>query len=196
MRKVVVSIVLMLLLAAAISAAEGPIDQGSIMVGGEFGFNSAGGELYDNDDGDNLTAFVFNPSLAFFVAPLIAIGGEGTYFRQSQGDFSSWQFYIGPTFTGFFNLDPTRTEITGTIYPYVQIFAKYGKLTLDRDRVTAIYLGAKAGAMFMATDHWVLNANVFHQSETYKLVDAPMGTDDSVSGNTMGLHVGLTAFCF
>lgn len=201
MKNLTILLAMVLLLAVSVSA--GPVDKGSMIVGGELGFTSAGGDAYENADGDGQTSIQFMPFLAYFVAPSIAVGGEVLYNSASWGDYSESTFGVGPTVAYFFNLDPTRTEIKGTMYPFVQAFFKYGKNTVDSGvegadevKTTATYFGAKGGVMYMATDHWALNANVFYQSETLKLDDAPEGADDSISGNTLGLHVGLTAFLF
>ena len=202
MKKAIIILAMALLLAATVSSAEGPVDKGSMIVGGEVSFSSHGGDAYENSDGDGVTNIGFSPFLAYFVAPSIAVGGEVLYNKSSQGDWSASTFGVGPTVAYFFNLDATRTEVKGTVYPYVQAFFKYGKYTSgsgDNDhKETVTYFGGKGGIMYMLTDHWAVNANLNYQSENYKQTEpeVPEGEDDSVSGNTLGFNVGVTAFLF
>ena len=145
--------------------------------------------------------FGFSPFLAYFVAPSIAVGGEVLFSKFSWGDYSESGFGVGPTVGYFFNLDATRTEVKGTVYPYVQAFFTYGKSTAgsgDDTKHTITYLGGRGGIMYMLTSHWAVNTNVYYQSENYKQTepDVPAGVDDSDSGNTLGFNVGVTAFLF
>lgn len=201
MKKAIIILAMALLVAATVSSAEGPVDKGSMIVGGEVSFSSQGGDAYENDDGDGVTNIGFSPFLAFFVAPSIAVGGEILYEKSSQGDYSQSTFGVGPTVAYFFNLDATRTEVKGTVYPYVQAFFKYAKYTsgpgYDFKR-TVTYFGGKGGIMYMLTEHWAVNTNLYYQSENYKQTEpeVPEGEDDSVSGNTLGFNVGVTAFLF
>jgi hypothetical protein len=196
MKKAIIILAMAMLLAASISSAEGPVDKGSMIVGGEVSFTSQGGDLYENSDEDGVTTIAFMPNLSFFVAPSIAVGGEVIFQKFSQGDYSESAFGIGPTVAYFFNTDPTRTEIKGAVYPYVQVYFQYIKLSRDAgdgdDEATMTAFGGKGGIMYMLTKHWAVNSNLYFQSESFK----PDGADDSVSGSTMGLSVGVTAFLF
>lgn len=195
-RLVLITLAAVLFMATTALPAEGPVDKGSMIVGGEFSFTSNGGDLYENVEGDGLTIIGFSPFMSFFVAPSIAIGGEIQYDKSSQGNFSQSFFGIGPTVAYFFNTDPTRTEIKGVVYPYVQAYFAYAKVSEDYDgddfEGTVTYFGGKGGIMYMLTKHWAVNTNLYYQSGNLK----PDGADDSISGNTLGFNVGVTAFLF
>lgn len=195
MKKAIIILATALLLAATVSA-EGPVDKGSVIVGGGFSFTSNGGDLYENFEGDGQTFITFMPNLAFFVAPSIAVGGEIIFQKSSQGDYSESGFGIGPSVAYFFNTDPTRTEIKGAVYPYVELYFQYIKLSMDDgggdDKANLTAFGGKGGIMYMLTKHWAVNSNLYYQSESLK----PDGADDSISGSTLGLSVGVTAFLF
>lgn len=202
MKKITIILVMVLLLATIALSAEGPVDKGNMIVGGEFSFTSNGGDYYENNDGDGLTIIGLSPFMSFFVAPSIAFGGEIQYEKSSRGDFSQSIFGVGPTVAYFFNYDPTRTEIKGVVYPYVQAYFAYAKVSEDYDgndfEGTVTYFGGKGGIMYMLTKHWAVNTNLYYQSGNFKQTkpEVPDGFDDSKSGNTLGCNVGVTAFLF
>ncbi len=203
MKKATVLMAGAVLVAATISSADAPVDVSSMIVGGEVDIKSQGGDLHENNDGDGRTSIEFSYFLAYFCAPSIAVGGEISASSSSRGDYSGSSFGIGPTIAYYFNLDAARTEVKGTIYPYVQAFFKYGssKSSWEPDddfksRIT--YVGGKSGIIYMVTDHWAVNANIYYQSENYKQIEPEVlpGDDESKSGNTLGFKVGITAFLY
>jgi hypothetical protein len=47
------------------SAQNSPVDKGSWFISGNFTFSSAGGDLYENSDGDRLITIEFTPAANF-----------------------------------------------------------------------------------------------------------------------------------
>ena len=78
------------------SAAENPIDKGSIVLGGTIYFQNQSGDLYENMDGDALTTIAGNPSLGYFISPSILVGADVAFISMSQGDDDLTAFGIGP----------------------------------------------------------------------------------------------------
>ncbi len=183
-----------LLLAGAVMAAETPVDKGSMILGGTAYFTGQSGDWYENADGDGVTTIGFVPSVGYFVAPSIMIGGEIQFINLSQGDYKMTTFGIGPTVGYYFNLDATRTEAKGAIYPYIKGFFIYGQQKYDDgtdDYTTDLMaFGAQGGGGFMLANAIGLGASVKFQSDSYK----PEGADESISGTTLQVGVGITAF--
>lgn len=187
-------LVVMLLLSGAVMAAETPIDKGSMIVDGSVYFMSQGGDAY-KDTADNSVATIgIMPSVGYFVAPSIMVGGEVLFWNQSWGDYKWTDFAVGPMAGYYFNLDATRTEVKGAIYPYVKGFFLYGQEKYDDgtdDFTTDVMIfGGQGGGVFMLSNAVGLDASVKFQSESYK----PDGADESISGTTIEIGAGITAF--
>jgi len=183
-----------LLFAGAIMAAETPIDKGSMIVDGSVYFISQGGDAY-KDTADNSVAVIgIMPSVGYFVAPSIMVGGSIFFESWSQGDYKETMFGVGPMVGYYFNLDATRTEVKGAIYPYVKGFFLYGQEKYDDGTndftIDVMVFGGQGGGIFMLSDAVGLNASVKFQSESYK----PDGADESISGTTIEVGAGITAF--
>jgi len=183
-----------LLLAGAVMAAETPIDKGSMIVDGSVYFMSQGGDYYKDTADNSITVIGIMPSLGYFVAPSIMIGGEIQFQNQSQGDYKWTIFAVGPTVGYYFNMDPTRAEVKGAIYPYVKGFFLYGQNKFDDGTsdytIDVMTFGGRGGAIFMLSNAIGVDANVLFKSESYK----PDGADDSITGTSFGVGAGITAF--
>ncbi len=183
-----------LLLAGAVMAAETPVDKGSMVVGGTAYFMTQSGDWYENADGEGVNTIALEPSIGYFVAPSIMVGGRILFESESQGDNKETIFGIGPEVGYYFNLDATRTEAKGAIYPYVKaffVYAQYKDEWTGGDETTDITMfGGQGGGVFMLSNAIGLNASVKFQSESYKEDDA----DESVSGTSLQVGAGITAF--
>lgn len=183
-----------LLLAGAVMAADNPVDKGSMILGGTAYFTGQSGDWYENADGDGVTTIGFVPSVGYFIAPSIMIGGEIQFINWSQGDYKTTTFGIGPAVGYYFNLDATRTEAKGAIYPYIKGFFIYGQRKDDDGTNEAttdlMAFGAQGGGVFMLSNAVGVNASVKFQSDSYK----PDGADESISGTTLEVGAGITAF--
>jgi len=183
-----------LLFAGAIMAAETPVDKGSMILGGTAYFTGQSGDAYENADGDGVTTIALEPSVGYFVAPSIMVGGRILFESASQGDDKVTTFGIGPEVGYYFNLDAARTEAKGAIYPYVKAFFVYAQYKFEwtgGDATTDVTMfGGEGGGVFMLSNAIGLNASVKFQSESFK----PEGADESISGTTLQVGAGITAF--
>jgi hypothetical protein len=78
-----------------------PIDKGSSLLLGKFGFSSRGGDLYNNSSGDRNTLIQFTPSFGYFIARGLMLGVELNLLMQSQGSYSNTNWSIGPALMYF-----------------------------------------------------------------------------------------------
>ena len=183
-----------LLLSGAVMAAETPVDKGSMILGGTAYFQSQGGDLADSLYGDSRTEFGLTPSVGYFVAPSIMIGGEIQFISSSIGDYKETSFRVGPVVGYYFNIDATRTEPKGAIYPYVKGFFLYGQEKYDDGTndftIDVMTFGGQGGGIFMLSNAIGLDAGVRFQSDSWKPEDA----DESTTGTTLWFGAGITAF--
>ena len=178
-----------LLLTGAVVAADNPVDKGSIILGGTVFFQSQSGDLWENADEDALTTFGVTPSVGYFVIPSLMVGGEVDLLSMSQGDDSYTIWTAGPVVGYYFNLDQTRAEVKGAIYPYLKAFFRYGQISNSSD-VDIMAYGGQGGAVFMLSNAIGLDGAVRFQGDSYK----PDGADDSITGTTIWVGAGITAF--
>ncbi len=190
-----VLIALISLLAAAVSAAENPVDKGSLAIAGSAFFLSQSGETYENVDGDGQTTFAFVPSLGYFVAPSLLVGGELEFSSFSWGDYSETNFSIGPIIGYYFNTDKTRTEVKGAAYPYAQAFFGYGQFKADDGTSdftwTLTQFGGQAGVVWMMSNSIGLNLLARISSDNWDPEDF-----DSERGTTMMIGAGIISFIY
>jgi hypothetical protein len=187
-------VAVILLLSGMVVAADNPIDKGSMIVDGSAYFSSQSGDWWEDAEGNSLTRISLDPSIGYFVAPSILVGGEVQLMSWSQGDYSMTNWAIGPTVGYYFNLDASRTEAKGALYPYIKAFFLIGQSKTDNGTTTSttdvMLLGGKGGVVFMLSNAIGLDAGVKFQSDSYK----PEGADKSITGTTLMVGAGITAF--
>jgi len=177
-----------LLLSGAVMAAETPIDKGSMIVGGTAYFMTQSGDLWEVGD-EATTTIGLMPSIGYFVAPSIMIGGEVQFISLSIGGSDLTTFAVGPMVGYYFNLDQTRTEVKGAIHPYIKAFFSYGQIS-NGSSIDQMSFGGQGGAVFMLSNAIGLDAGVRFQSDSWK----PEGADESTTGTTIWVGAGITAF--
>jgi hypothetical protein len=141
------------------------------------------------------------PEFGYFVAPGLTIGGELAFGSASQGDESSTILGIGPAVAYYFDMDPTRTEVKGKIYPYLGLAFLYGTITYnsgdpgDEDvkwRMTTFSL--RGGAAFMVSGAVGIYGQLGFDMDSSKRTE-PI-EQDSESGTVFGLEIGVTSFIY
>lgn len=173
-------------------ATGGPTDKGSCLVYGmtNAGFASNSGDLYENEEGDALTAISFSPAGMHFFMPNLAIGAALDFLYSSQGDYSTTEICVGPAVAYFFGMNGSA------IRPYVG--GAFGYLRNSRDDGTddatddGFSFTGMGGAVFMAGDHLGFSGQVFVKQTSI----TREGADDSVSGTTFGVRFGVLGFIF
>jgi len=182
--------------AATAFAAEGPIDKGSMIIGGTAMYASMGDDLYEVGD-ESITAITLTPSVGFFVAPGILLGADFTYTSISGGeddDLDYSAFAIGPNVAYFFNLDPTRVEAKGALYPYVKGFFTYGSVSMGEDEdATVTSFGGRGGIMMMLSNAIALDMGIQYNKDSLE-PDSDDEDSESIDGSRLQIGAGITAF--
>lgn len=186
MLKHAVAVFALLFIAGPVSAQDFAIDKGAFVLDGTISFNSDGGELFENVDGDRANTVLLNPSVLYFVAPGLAIGGELYVENASQGDFSVTTIGVGPEVTYFFGGPES------TVYPFIAAGVSYASLSSDFVDASGIGFGFGAGAAFMLTSSVAITAGGSYEISNLS-VDQ---TNETQSGNTIRLELGVAAFLF
>lgn len=187
-RKIYVIAVGILLLGSSLVQSQGrsaATDQGAKLVSGAFSFASQGGDLYaGGDDRANIVTIV--PSLIYFISPGIGIGGDLSYARQSQGDFSATEWGAGPKI-GFF------MDSGGSMIPFIAAGANYLSFSNSFDDDSENLLRFKvAGGILIRKDHLAVSIEAGYLLDRFK----PEGADESVNGNTIVIGIGFAGFLF
>jgi hypothetical protein len=106
---------------AAQTAPSGPPDRGSKILGGTAGVERTSSE------GSTAFSFSVQPTLLFFVANRVALGGEVGlgYFDHENGNTTSWQ--IGPAARLYFGPSNAKT------LPYVGAAVQFGSSNTSTD---------------------------------------------------------------
>lgn len=183
MRRSILSLALVLI-PAALAAQGGPIDPGSIVLGGSISFSNAGGDLYENADGDGVTTLTVNPRALFFVKRGLAVGGELVVSRTSQGDFEITTLGIGPAVYYFFGASGAR------YYPFVGATLAYTETSSDAFDASGLAFGGTAGIAYMLSESIAVTTALSYQVEELEID----GFDESEDGNRLSLDVGIEAF--
>ena len=160
-------------------------DKGHSFMSGSFAFSSAGGDLYENRDGDNLVIFQFGYSYAYFFSDGFAVGPKFFYASQSQGDASLSTVGIGAHATYFFGGQKSET-VKGTFLPYLGLSFIYQSMSAGgiSENSTGTIFSFGIGAMYMITETAALMTEFGYQ----------MDSIESVSGNRINLTGGLAVF--
>lgn len=189
------ALIVSLALAIPVGAQEGPLQGGSILLGGSFAFNSDGGDLFENAAGDRITRISFSPNVAFFIADGVGLGLNLAYSRTSQGSVSSTQFGAGPCLYYFPGGGSASSSVRGATLPYLRGIALFSVQTSDNGVTEATWNGTLFeigdGFVHMLSEHAGLNVSAGYQLLSYK--DDADVTED---GNRIRLGLGLLVFLY
>jgi len=166
-----------------------PVDQGHLVVGGAISFTSQGGDLYATRD-ERLWTLRMGPTIQYAVVSNLAVGAEGRVERTAQGDFSEATLRLGPAATYVIGRGPR------TVYPFITLAPLWSqtRVRIGEETVSAAGIGGRGvvGLHVMLGRHVALTGGVFYLYER-RTDDV---AEDPLTGNTVGLEVGLTAFLF
>lgn len=181
------AIVIAVITAGALVAAEGPIDQGSILIGGGLGFDYTMGDLYENVNGDAAMNINLTPEFGYFVMPSLMVGADLVVEFFSQGDASQTTWGIGPM-VGYY------LDLGGNTYPYGKLAFRYRMTTDDNYSVTSMEIPVSVGALFMVAKNVGIDVYLNYSFDTMDM-EKPVDMD-SQSGSDIGINVGISAFIY
>ena len=213
MKKAVQAVIIVLALAAVASAANGPVDKGSFVLGGHVSFMAQSGELHESPEGDNYTSISVSPSLGYFVLPGFYLGMDAGIFHSWQGNIRRTTGYlIGPSLGFYYDGNPTREKVKGAVYPFLKAFFYFQQSNLqypvtywdiDGPQIVTIEatsketrFGAELGGLFMVSNAVGINLSGIISSEHAKWTVDYSTSDDSNSGLTFMLGAGVTYFIY
>lgn len=176
----------MMFLPMPLAAQDYAIDRGSVTLGGSVSWSSAGGDLYENTEGDRYNSILLNPWMLYFITPGLAVGGDLYVESESQGDLDAQTIAAGPAVAYYFGGAESK------VYPFISGNLGYGKITTSVWDGSGLIFGAGAGAAFMLSQSVALTAG-----GTYRIRDLTINQlDQSFGGNTFALRLGVQAFLF
>jgi hypothetical protein len=185
------------------SAQDHPIDPGVFGLDGTVSFRSQGGDIY-SVEGDRQTTASIEPAGFYFIAPGVAVGGQLRLARSSQDVATSTTLGIGPSALYYFgepdaevlpfvgaNLLLLRQSTTVDLGSVDIGFGDPVELGEEDITLTGLAFDIQAGFTYM------LARNVGVTTAAFFLYERLGGdTDETLSGNTVGVQVGITAFVF
>ena len=184
MKKILIAIFCLAFFSFSFSQ-EFAVDKGAMIVAGTASFMLQGGDLYENADGDGITSFTIAPSVIYFLAPNIGLGGSVAYSSMSQGDESYNSLSVGPVVGYFFG------TASSTSYPFLAAGFQY--LTMGNGSSisgTDIRLGG--GVIFTMKEHIGISIEAGYHIQSLK----PEGADESTSGNIIAVGIGIAGLLF
>jgi len=217
-RLVLIVLTSLLLMASSVFAQGSPIDKGSILAEGGFAFSSLGGDSYkyldenlEEQDG-GATLITFNPRGGYFVMPGLAVGGTIILQKMSldygaPDNATQTDFGIGPGVKYYFNLDKSRTEVKGAIYPYVTGAFVYNTRTANSGSAnaedykwsgTAIIF--EGGGIYMVSNAVGIFGQVGYEMTSMKqsepAANEPADGWESIKDHELAFQIGLSYFIY
>jgi hypothetical protein len=173
-------------------AAQRPIDKGVWLVGGNLHFT--GSKDLDSDVSDS--QFSLSPQVGLFVAPGLAITGNGTLAWSDSDNSNTFTRGIGPGLSYFFSGMGERfyPYLTGRVlYQQSDLDAQVGPIESESEITDWNWLLGVGGAFFLARNV-ALNGELFYSRRS---ADVSTGTTETeFSTARYGLEVGIRAFVF
>lgn len=196
MKKQLLLGLVILAFAVTATAQENPIDKGSWFLGGHVFFISQGGDLYKVGD-ESPTTFSLAPEFGYFISPGLFIGAMVDYTQFKIGERKNTDIGVGPIVGYYFNLDKARTDVKGSIYPYIKAFFNYMSIKeedgVDEEKWTGTQIGGMAGINFLLSEAVALDLGVMFSADNAKPeVNGVEG--ESSSGTSMQIGAGVTYF--
>lgn len=127
MKKYAFTLLFILSLNTVVSAQEFATDKKAIIIAGSASFTSAGGDFFEDSDGNKANSFTFSPNVDYFISKNFFIGGTLDFATQTQGDFTTDGFGVGPE-VGY-----TFGSAESKAIPYLEAGVLYYQLNSDFD---------------------------------------------------------------
>ncbi len=183
-----------------------PVRAGSWLIGGHLSFQSRGGDLYKDHDGNAVTAFSISPEAQCFIIDYFAIGGL-MQLNTESADLSTSDILIGPKVSYYF-----RTS-NRYFYPFVSAAALFGSYSYElygdaaetntvlKYTDTETRFVFSGGVLFMINQHVGIATTISYEmvnvnyDESIPFVnEANEAVGHSYDGNIFGISVGVNAF--
>ena len=165
-------------------AAQSPAtSKGASVISGMFSFTSQGGDLYSDFNDDPANTFIFSPSYYHLIVDKLGVGGDLTFNRTSQGDFSFNTFGIGPKVAYFFDSGSNTIPFAGGGVNYISVGDGD-----DSDGGFAVKLG---GGVIVRKGHLGLSIEAGWLRESY----SPDG-GDNIAGSTIFVGASFLGFLY
>ena len=164
------------------------VGRGSLGISGMVDLGVLDGELYEDMAGDPLVSLSIMPSIFYFIAPNLAVGGDFMFEHTSQGDDSTSMYGIGPGILYAFGNGESST------YPYIG--ASFAHVTYENSisgevNGRQIRLG---GGLFILPS---LQQHLGLRLEAGVTFDGLSPEHEkSTYGTTYGISLGLVGFIF
>ena len=169
-----------------------PISTGSMILSGNIYFQSQSGDLYESTIHDPVITVGAVPSVGYFVAPGVLLGANMLFSHMSQGGNHVTAIGFGPMVGYYYDINPMKETIRGSIYPYVVAFMDYQHVDLLSDEYSFSELGGKIGLAAMMSESVALDLGARLSSVSRKMEDDP----ESVNGAIVWVGAGITAFIY
>ncbi|TKG95212.1 porin family protein [Puteibacter caeruleilacunae] len=185
------AIICVLLLGAGnLFAQEYAVDKGAYLISGTVSFSNMNGELFEDYNGDGVTAFQLAPKVNYFVAKNFFVGGGLDWSHQKQGDVKTNNIGFGPQFGYAFG------DENSTAYPYLDAGLRYYGVKVDsgssdsKASGTEIFFGA--GIVVPVRSHIGITFEAGYHIMNLEDKDS----DVSASGNIFGIGIGISGLLF
>jgi hypothetical protein len=159
---------------------------GTMWISGTTGYSSAGGDLTGSNRANSIS---FMPSFLYFAAPNLFLGPALSFERMSQGDYSRYTLGMGVKIGYAFGGN-------GNVIPYLASGFQFGVMNAKAGSAeskasgTDITLGA--GLCYQAVKHVGVTFEAGYHFQSLK----PEGEEKSVSGNVIGIGIGVIGMIF
>jgi len=164
------------------------VDRGSLGISGMASIRVADGKLYEDTAGDPLVSLSFMPSIFYFIAPNLAVGGDLVLEHTFQGDDSASMYGIGPGILYAFGNAESST------YPYIG--ASFAHVTYENSisgEVDGRQIRLGGGLFILPSSQQHIGLRL-EAGVTY--VGVAPEHEKSTYGTTFRISVGLVGFMF
>lgn len=180
------SLILLLALPTVVAAQDYATDRGSFILGGTASFQSQGGDLYENTQGDRVNTLSLNPYMLYFISPGFGIGGELAVARATQGEDDVTAIGFGPAVAYYFG------SSDATVRPFLEAHGGYQSVSTDVFDASGWFFGGGGGAAFMLSPSVALTLGGVYEIQNVSVDNF----DGTVDGDEFRVEAGIAAFVF
>ncbi len=174
-----------ILMACCISAnaAEKPIDRGSVILSGTMYFEN------QRASGSSMSSFMLATDIGGFLAPRCMLGVSVAINSVSIDDETSSVYSIGPVAGVYYDIEPTRREIRGSVFPYLKAFFRY--TAESRADVHFFGFGGAGGINIMISDAVAVDMGILFSLDE---LHSDYGSSPTIT--TIRIGAGIVSFIY